>query len=242
MASFAEIYQIAESVLTHWSQDPRDFWKGIYTLLIWYEHEVPHIIDSNDLRKRSWSDKAKHVERALANAFNCPPSRVRSQVDQLLRHPRLRGQQRQNPLGTGFSASLVYYLRLASNPIFEFIPEAIVGAQVFLTVTTPPRQRVDIAVKRNDREFAIISLKWSIRHDRLKDWLDECDFYKTQASLPYYFVITNEYGPARLKKVLDNRCKNGFFHVNRDLVLEVHGGNGRLEGLEDLTALFSYFQ
>ncbi|MFQ5799786.1 MAG: hypothetical protein ACE5H0_13990 [Bacteroidota bacterium] len=242
MASFAEIYQIAESILARWIGEPRDFWKGIYSLLLWYEHQVPHIIDSNDLRKPLWKQKAKQVERALAEAFGCQPSRVGRQVDQLLRHPLLRSQQRQNPLGTGFSASLIYYLRLTSNPMFEFIPEAVVGKQIFLKVSRPPRQRVDIAVKRSGREFAIISSKWSIRHDRLKDWLDECDFYKTQAALPYYFVVTNEYGPARIKKVLDNACKNGLFHVNRDLVLEIHGGNGRLEGLEDLTGLFAHFQ
>lgn len=241
MASFDELYRITESVLESW-RNPHDFWKGIYSLLLWYEHGVPHIIDANDLRKRSWREKAKRVEQVLAEAFNCQPAQVRSQVDRLLRHPRLQGQQRQNPLGSGFSASLVYYLRRTSNPIFEFIPEAVVGKQIFRKVAEPPRQRVDIAVKRNGREFAIISAKWSIRHDRLKDWLDECDFYKTRAALPYYFVVTNEYGPARLKKVLDNQCKNGLFHVNRNLVLEVHGGNGRLEGLEDLTALFTYFQ
>ncbi len=241
MASFGELYRITESVLEPW-RNPQDFWKGIYSLLLWYEHGVPHIIDANDLQKQSWKDKAKHVEQALAEAFNCQPAQVKSQVDRLLRNPRFRGQQRQNPLGTGFSASLVYYLRRTSDPDFEFIPEALVGKQVFLKVSSPPRQRVDIAVKRRGREFAIISAKWSIRHDRMKDWLDECDFYKTRAALPYYFVVTNEYGPARLKKVLDNQCKSGFFHVNRELVLEVHGGNGRLEGLEDLTALFPYFQ
>jgi len=64
----------------------------------------------------------------------------------------------------------------------------------------------------------------------------------SSAALPYYFVVTNEFGPARLKKVLDNQCKNGLFHVNRALLLKVHDGNGRLSGIEDLTDLFRYFE
>ena len=242
MSSAEEIYEIARSVLAPWSRNRQEFWKGIYALLLWYKHRVPHIIDANDLKNPAWKARARLVEKALAEAYRCRPSEVPKKVDRLLKDPSLRRQQRQNPLGAGFTAVLVYFLRQTSDPMYEFIPEAVVGRQVFRRVTQPPRQRVDIAVLRRGQEYAIISTKWSIRHDRLKDWLDECDFYKTRAALPYYFVVTNEFGPARLKKVLDNQCKNGLFHVNRALLLKVHDGNGRLSGIEDLTDLFRYFE
>lgn len=228
-------------ILEPWSHSKQHFWIGIYEALLWYEHGLPHIIDSNDLRKSAWRERAQRVERALMEAISCTTDEVARKVDRLLQHPALAGQQRQNPLGKGFSACLVYLLRKHCPTDYEFLPEAIVGQDVFRGIGTPPRQRVDIAVKKKGREYAIISTKWSIRHDRLKDWLDECDFYKTQARLPYYFVATNEYGPARLKKVLENRCQNGVYHVRKALLLETCSDPNKVNGIEDLISLFDQF-
>lgn len=257
MVTFQNIYGIIESILEPWSHRRQDFWKGIYQALLWYEHGVPHIVEANDLKKQIWRYRAKNVEKKLAVAYRCKPDQVSTKVDQLLQSPILQGQQRQNPLGTGFSACLVYLLRREAAPVFEFIPKAVVGHAVFKKVRKPPRKEVDIAVLKKGREYAIISTKWSIRHDRLKDWLDECDFYKTRAGLPYYFVVTNEFSRGRLKKVLENACKNGLYHVNRTLLLAAYSGReklkqaklpiqdeeiGEMAEVEDLTALFDHFR
>ncbi|MFQ5881775.1 MAG: hypothetical protein ACE5I9_04800 [Candidatus Methylomirabilales bacterium] len=242
MVTFADIAATVQGVMAPWTGNPTDYWKGIYQALLWYEHGVPHIAEASDLKKPVWRRRAKIVELALAQALGCPPRNVPHRVDRLLRSPLLRGQQRQNPLGTGFAASLIYLLRLHSAQIYQFIPEGKIGVDVFRGITgTPPRDRVDITVLRDQREYAIISTKWSIRHDRLKDWLDECDFYKTRARLPFYFVVTNEYGRGRLRKVLQNQCQNGLYHVNRDLLLQLHDNDASLEPIEDLPALFTYF-
>ncbi|MFQ5902413.1 MAG: hypothetical protein ACE5JO_01870 [Candidatus Binatia bacterium] len=242
MVSFSDIAAVVQGVLGPWTGNPADYWKGIYQALLWYEHGVPHIVEANDLKKAIWRRRAKTVEQTLAQALGCRPRDVSYRVDQLLKNRLLRGQQRQNPLGTGFAASLVYLLSLHSAQIYQFIPEGKVGVDVFRGVTgTPPRERVDITVLRNGKEYAIISTKWSIRHDRLKDWLDECDFYKTRARLPFYFVATNEYGRGRLRKVLQNQCQNGLYHVNRDLLLRLHDDDASLQPIEDLPGLFTYF-
>lgn len=242
MVTFAHIAAVVQGIMGPWAGNPADCWKGIYQALLWYEHGVPHIAEANDLKKTIWRRRAKTVEKTLAGAFGCRPQDVPHRVDRLLKNPLLRGQQRQNPLGTGFSACLVHLLSLHSARVYQFIPEGKVGVDVFKGVTgTPPRDRVDITVLRKGKEYAIISTKWSIRHDRLKDWLDECDFYKTRARLPFYFVVTNEYGRGRLLKVLQNQCQNGLHHVKRDLLLQLHGNDPSLEPIEDLPALFTYF-
>jgi hypothetical protein len=119
-----------------------------------------------------------------------------------------------------------------------------VGHQVFKGVKDPPRNKIDIVAieSRINREYAIISMKWSIRHDRRRDLLDECTFYKNNARLPFYFVVTNEYNPGRLNITRQNHCINGVFPVNRNLLLAVNGGNGRREGIQDLTEVFQYFR
>ena len=53
---------------------------------------------------------------------------------------------------------------------------------------------------------AVISAKWSMRHDRLSDITNECPVYKAAHQRIYrqsqtglsYFVVTNEYDPSRL--------------------------------------------
>lgn len=237
-----DLYEIVSEVLTPWCNTPFQCWTGIYQLLLWYEHGVPHIIESNELKKPAWRARANLIDGALAEAYSCHPHEVPGRVGRLFAHPAYHEVQKQNPLGIAFASSLVYILRKFSASDYEFIARAKVGSTVFRHVKQPPRGHVDIAVVRNGREFAVISTKWSLRHGRIRSWLAECEFYKTQMHLPYYFVVTNEFGPARLKKILHNQCKNGLFHVNRALLLEVHSGNGRLSGIEDLTDLFPHFQ
>jgi len=55
-------------------------------------------------------------------------------------------------------------------------------------------------------------------------------------------VVTNEYNPGRLNIARQNQCINGLFHVNKDLLIKVNGGNGRLEGVQDLTEVLQYFR
>jgi len=227
-----------------WTERPEDYWKGVYEWLLWYQHKVPHIVEANDLRKPAWANRARQVETVLAAAYQCQPKQVSQKIDKLSRALKLAGRQRNNYTGMGFTALLTYLLRSQGQSHYQFISEARVGHQVFKGVKDPPRNKIDIVAvdTRLNREHAIISMKWSIRHDRLRDLLDECTFYKNNARLPFYFVITNEYNPGRLNIIRQNQCINGLFHVNRDLLLAVNGGNGRLAGIQDLPEVFQYFR
>lgn len=243
MPSFDQIYQVISQGMVRWTSRPEDYWKGIYEWLMWYEHKVPHIVEANDLKKHAWAERARQVEMAMATAYQCQANQVSRKIDRLSRKLKLAGRQRNNYTGMGFTALLTYLFKSQSQSQYQFIPEARVGQQVFKGVKDPPRNRIDIVAvdTRHNREYAIISMKWSIRHDRLRDLLDECTFYKNNARLPFYFVITNEYNPGRLNIVRQNQCINGLFHVNKDLLLAVNGGNGRLAGIQDLTEVFHYF-
>lgn len=105
----------------------------------------------------------------------------------------------------------------------------------------PPRRSIDIVALKDDSEYAIVSTKWSIRHDRLHDFVDECTFYKDHRSELKFFAVTNEFMPARLKRLIENSCIDKVFHVNKDLVSRVNNGDGRLVGLEDLSNLYQEF-
>jgi hypothetical protein len=101
---------------------------------------------------------------------------------------------------------------------------------------------VDIVAFREDQPFAVVSSKWGIRHDRVRDPLEEADTYKQQVPSLKFFVATNEFDNGRLQKILTYPTIDGVFHVRRDLVWQVHGKAAqKLASLKDLTEWFAYF-
>ena len=50
-------------------------------------------------------------------------------------------------------------------------------------------------------------------------------------------MVTNEFDPARLQKILADSCVDGVAHVHKPLLTTVLGLDGRLGGLLDLADL-----
>jgi hypothetical protein len=86
---------------------------------------------------------------------------------------------------------------------------------------------IDVLIVKNKQPRAVVSCKWSIRHDRISDPTNECTSYKAaavQRNLPFdYFVATNEFDAARLQKVLGQHCVDGMVHVHEPLLAAVSG-------------------
>jgi hypothetical protein len=101
---------------------PESTWAGIYETLLWYEKvglphhpSLPHIIDTNMLRpSRSrggkgagkfgiWPQRAAAFEVYLARQLGVATGDLPKMVDLLMKTPKLKRLQRQNPLGTAFA-------------------------------------------------------------------------------------------------------------------------------------------
>lgn len=240
-------------------------WLGIYQALLWYESvnllgftNLPHIIDADKLRPaskariwkkpRAWQQRAQLLNGYLAQQLGCAPHQVIDKVDQLMKHPNYQGMQRQNSLGIAFAGIVKHVLETFGSRTIRYRLE-VPADQIFAGITLPGRSktpRIDILAYVNNLPKAIISAKWSIRHDRLGDITTECPVYKSayqsiyrqlyQGSLLYY-VITNEFDPARLSKMLRDPCIDGVIHVHKPAVTKICGLNGRLIDLLDLTDL-----
>ena len=212
-------------------------------MLLWFDSGVPHIIDGDKLARGIWRSRAEAVRAALASEWECQEADVEERVDLLL-HSEIfsKPPQRQNPLGIGFVSALLVLLRHFSAQEYEFMPEEAIGRQVFKGITESPRSAPDVVAVRDGSEAPVISAKWSLRHDRLKDLKDECAYFKTLRGSLKFYAVTNEYDPARLSKVLEDYCIDGVFHVNRRLVVDVAKVDGRLQSLRDLSELFPLFQ
>lgn len=238
-------------------------WLGLYQVLLWYEpigfggiSALPHIIDADKLRppparvgaRRSvlpWQQRAQAVEQYLAQQLGCQATQVQNQIDQLMRHQIYRGVQRQNPLGIAFPTLIRHILQTQGNSALRYELE-VPARSIFPGVVVPgrsPNPKIDIVVENEGRLRAIISCKWSLRHDRLNDISNECPAYKQAASWTRtqidYLVVTNEFDPARLHKLLSDPCVDALVHVHKPLVTSVCGLDSRLVQMLDLVDLFA---
>jgi len=239
-------------------------WLGIYQTLLWYEPvngsgytSLPHIIEANQLRPparhrkkvklsprpSAWQKRAEALEKYLAQQLGCLPDQVINHVDQLMRDPSRQGLQRQNPLGIAFTAIVQYVLESFGSARVRFEMEVDANT-IFPGIRIPGRSKtpsIDVVAFKNNYARAIISIKWSLRHDRINDITNECPSYKAAAMMQRreldYYVVTNEYAPARLNKILSDPCINGVAHVHKRAVDEVCGLDGRLDSMLDLSDL-----
>ena len=156
-----------------------------------------------------------------------------------------RRMQRQNPLGIAFSGLVKHILERFGSPGISYETE-VDAAAVFPGIGVPGRSStpsIDLLARVEGIPQVIISAKWSLRHDRLNDITNECPVYKAayqriyrQARHPelFYFLITNEYDPSRVNKVLTDTCVNGIVHVHKAAVVDICELDGRMKELRDL--------
>ncbi len=244
-------------------------WLGIYQTLLWYESvnwvgfvDLPHIIDADKLRPSSpakqrtwtrpsaWQERAWAVSAHLAEQLGCPVEEAQSKTDLLMKQPQYTEMQRQNPLGIAFGGLIKHVLERFGSSAVSYDTE-VEAASVFPGITFPGRSgtpRIDLLARRDNLPRTIMSAKWSVRHDRLSDITNECPVYKAAYERIYrqsrrehvlYYVLTNEFDPSRLIKMLDDTCVDGVVHVHKAAVVEVCALNGRLSKLLDLTDLIS---
>jgi hypothetical protein len=244
-------------------------WLGMYQALLWYEPvnwvgfaDLPHIIDADKLRpsspakKRTWTKPQVWQKRAqtfstyLAEHLDCQVDSLPSKTDLLMKQPDYEGMQRQNSLGIAFPGLVKHILEKFGIATLSYKTE-IEATQIFPGVKVPGRSStpsIDLLATDGNIPQVIISAKWSLRHDRLNDITNECPVYKaayqriyrqTRHATLLYFVVTNEFDPSRLNKVLDDTCVDGVVHVHKAAVTEVCRLDGRLTRLIDLTDFIS---
>jgi hypothetical protein len=208
-------------------------WVGIYQVLWWYEHGFLHIREANDLKKATWQRRAGAAESYISRSVGIDSAELQGAVDRMMRLPRWKSLQRQNPLGKGFRVLVGEILSRWGDRRFSYREEEN-AALWFPGITMPGRSetpRIDVlavdTAARTPR--AVVSCKWSIRHDRISDPTNECTSYKSAAiqrqlmDLRYY-VVTNETDVQRLDKVVNQPCVDALVHVHLDLVRNVYGG------------------
>jgi len=240
----AEAIQLFDNATYPTGRTPETAWLGVYQVLLWYENGLPHIIDADKLRRPgAWRQRAEAIEAHIASQLRIQPGAVRGAVDLLLTSPSFVDLQRQNSLGIAFSGLIMHVLKTFGNPAISYELEVDAGS-IYPGIRFPGRSttpRVDVLARQANHPRAVISGKWSARHDRINEITNECPTYKQAAAFlrqPLEFVVvTNEFDPARLSKILGDNCIDCLVHVHKPNVTQICNLNGRLNLMLDLSDL-----
>ncbi len=223
-----------QAIYPHGAPSLDESWLGIYQTLMWHEHGLLHVREANDLRRNgTWQRRARDAELYIAGLLGVGGADVAAVVDRMMRLPRWRGMQRNNPLGNGLRILIREVLRRWGDPRFEYSEERS-ARDFFPGIKMPGRSeapRMDVLATRKggaEAPRAICSCKWSIRHDRISDPTNECQEYKAAAVRRQnmdmlYFVVTNELDLQRLDKVLNQPCVDHLVHLHLKLTMQLAG-------------------
>ena len=225
--------------------------------------DLPHIIEADKLRPsvsaakksdwtkpRAWQRRALAFGTYLAEQLNCPADKVSSKTDLLMKQADYAGMQRQNSLGIAFPGLVKHILEKFGTAALSYQTE-VEATKIFPGIEVPGRSStpsIDLLATDGNIPHVVISAKWSLRHDRVNDITNECPVYKAAYQRIYrqtrhakllYYVVTNEFDPSRLNKVLADTCVDGIIHVHKAAITGVCRLNGRLTRLIDLADFIS---
>jgi len=157
--------------------------------------------------------------------------------------------QRQNTLGIAFAGLMKHVLERFGAPRASYDLE-VKAQNIFRGITLPGRSAtacIDLLATCANSPRAVLSTKWSLRHDRLNDMTEECPAYKSAYQRLYratpgapdllYYVVTNEYDPSSLNKILRDPCVDAVVHVHKIALVDVCRLDNRLGRLLDLADL-----
>ncbi len=247
-----------------WSVD--DAWLAVAKLLItcrvfevgaWRElHRSPVLMERNNykisgLGKRNQClREADLVRDYLAEKLCIPPDAVCAQIGQFFDQTDIRALQPNNPRGHAFRSMVARFVERFGDPELDLIEEVSPHDRFpgFSFAGRSKESRIDILATRNEKPVAILSTRWTYRHDRV-DMIDEAREYLPAARRANpnvaFFGVTAEFVAARLKKVIAvtepvahrGAALTRLVHVNPYLCRELLGHNGELAHLWSLADL-----
>jgi hypothetical protein len=243
-----------------------DAWLAITQLLVTCEifdsgtwrpfHGSPVLMERNNYkvsqlgRRNQCLREADTVRDYVAQRLGVSPQSVCQHLGQFFLHPKIRVLQPNNPRGHAFRSLVARFLERFGDPELDIFEE-VSPHQRFPGFSFSGRSkdpRIDILATRGERPVAILSIRWTYRHDRV-DMIDEAREYMPAAKRANpniaFFGITSEFVAARLKKVIAvtepmakrGAALTGLVHLNPYLCRELLNHNGELKHLWSLADL-----
>jgi hypothetical protein len=219
-----------ESIFDEFSQSVKlsrnTAWQFLYRSLLWFEKigskSVPHLRETNDLKKRVWLGRAQLFAQYLEENLEPVGTPLPDRVDLLYkRRVGIRKKlQRQNITGTGFEIALSILLERVCC-VTPLIKPNLKDMQGFELAPAMFVQQPDLTLFDKKNFKVLISSKWSLRKDRLGEHLYEAAFYRKRRPDLYIVFVVNEFDPSRLLHLVRAPEVDQVYHVRLESLLSV---------------------
>lgn len=194
--------------------------------------------------------EADAVRGYLAEKLGVSSEDVCAHIGEFFRQPNIASLQPNNPRGHAFRSIVTRFLERFGDPQLDLFEEVSPHDRFpgFSFSGRSKEPRMEILATRNEKPVAILSVRWTYRHDRV-DMIDEAREYMPAARRANpnvaFFGVTAEFVAARLKKVIavtEPVAKRGaaltrLVHLNAFLCRELLGHDGELAHLWSLSDL-----
>jgi hypothetical protein len=230
-------------------------WHGIAILLLSCElytrewepfHGIVTYVDSNRFRDEGTRHRAERLTSYLADQLGIQRNQLCERIALYWQRPEIRHLQPHNLVGHAFRSLIATVLKRFGDPEVDYEEEADPHNEFpgYMFQTRSRRAKIDIVARRGRRSVALLSVRWRIRHNRMRS-VDEALAYvpalRRQNPNGHFYAVIGEFDGGRLRKLLSNCAPatpnaaiSGTVHFAPQLIRNGLGENGTLEHLHSL--------
>lgn len=232
-------------------------WQHIYRL-VWSKNSdvdnLPEIKESNKLEDTHiWETRARRAEKYLNNQLgvNYQDSNFdlifKSYVNEndIGLDSQKANNIRGNVRGEGFEYVTQYVIKELCD-VEPLMKKDVSELQGYETAKSSSVTQPDLILFSEQDYSLLMSTKWTLRKDRLKQFLHEAEFYRKRRPDLNITMVTNDIDTNYLTDLIENEFIDRIYHIHKPLLFEIYepldGESVDFEGLLEENDIHKYIQ
>lgn len=230
-------------------------WEHIYRL-VWSKNSqvdnLPEIKEHNKMRDtKVWPRRARRAEEYLNNRLgvNYQDSNFdlvfKAYAEEEGKEPEEITNKRANVRGESFEYVLKYLINEFCG-VSPLVKENVSELRGFETAKSQAVSEPDLVLFDEQDFLFLISTKWTLRKDRLKQFIHEARFYRNRRPDLNITMLTNDIDTNYLTDLIEEDSIDRVYHVHKPLLFEIYepldGESVAFDELIEQSNLFTYMQ
>ena len=208
-------------------------WQHIYRL-VWSKNsnvdELPEIKESNKLENTDiWETRARRAERYLSDNLGVnyqDPNfdlifKAYVEENDLELDSRKASNIRGNIRGEGFEHVVQYVIKEVCG-VEPLMKKSVSELQGYETAESSSVTQPDLILFSEQDYSLLMSTKWTLRKDRLKQFLHEAEFYRKRRPDLNITMVTNDIDTNYLTDLIENEFTDRIYHIHKPLLFELY--------------------
>ncbi len=197
-------------------------WNFLYRYILLAQDGVPHIVESSELRKRAWKQRAEVVSDWLSlhlSASALQQNEVAERLGMIHRSQQSESRRGENQTGRALEDGLAYLIHKFTG-VHPLVRQSIRALRGYEIVAPGDVEQLDLVLLSRSDFRLFVSCLWTSRRDRVAADLYEAVFIHRRRPDVQTAVVTNEYQFSILNSLISSPDIDRVYHVCLDGLLE----------------------